>query len=96
MDNLLKKYPSHVPVMLTFGESMKKFLVPRELTFQEFMYNARCRMNKTISSNEAIFVHVNSNILPVMTATMEELYLQYVDEQDGILQLHGCVEKTYG
>lgn len=94
------KYPDRIPVISERNEKStsiadidkKKYLVPNDLTFGQFIYVIRKRIKLT--PDQAIFVFVN-NILPPAAALMSQIYNDYKDE-DGFLYVSYSGESTFG
>ena len=99
-----EKYPERIPVIVEKLESSKpsedlpdlekkKFLVPRNITFGQFLYIIRSRIQ--LSSEKALFVFVNNNVIPTTSDTLEIIYSKYKDE-DGFLYCGFSGESTFG
>ena len=97
--NILRKYRSHVPVIVDKDPKCslpdierQKFLVPSELTIGQFVYVVRKRIN--LQSADAIFLFVNRK-LPPPNATMGTLYGENRDE-DGFMYCIYSSDTAYG
>jgi len=72
----------------------KKFLVPKDIIFGQFLSIIRKRVN--ISSSTAIFTFVGDNqAMTVSSATMNQTYEENKDE-DGFLYVFYTGEDTFG
>ena len=98
-EKILKKYPDRIPCLVYNAKKSnlpklmkKKFLVPGELTIQQFLKVIRLRIK--IREDQALFLFVN-NILCKGTSTLSEAYAQHKGE-DGFLTFHLCEESTFG
>ena len=98
------KYPERIPVIVEKLKSSKsneelpdlekkKFLVPRNITFGQFLYIIRSRIQ--LSPEQALFVFVNNSIIPTTSDTLEIIYSKYKDE-DGFLYCGFSGESTLG
>lgn len=97
--NIIRKYRSHVPVIVDKDPKCKlpdierqKFLVPSELSIGQFVYVVRKRIN--LQPAEAIFLFVNRK-LPPPNATMGTLYSENKDE-DGFMYCTYSSDNAYG
>ena len=97
--NIIRKYRSHVPVIVDKDPKCslpdierQKFLVPSELTIGQFIYVVRKRIN--LQSADAIFLFVNRK-LPAPNATMGTLYAENHDE-DGFMYCTYSSDTAYG
>lgn len=98
-EKVLKKYPDKIPCLVYNAKksnlpelTKKKFLVPGELTIQQFLKVIRLRIK--IREDQALFLFVD-NILCKGTSTLSEAYAQHKGE-DGFLTFHLCEESTFG
>jgi GABA(A) receptor-associated protein len=105
------KYPSRVPVILeddVRGEQIRsprakrKFLVPRDMTFGDFIYTVRKKAK--LEPHKALFMFINKEsrngeslmqLLPPVTAHISTLYSEHRDP-DHFLYLVVCTENTFG
>ena len=99
-ENILKKYPNRIPVIVERSEKCKeindidknKFLVPNDLTMNQFIYVVRKRLK--LSSEKALFVFINDKIIP-NSRTLYEIY-QEEKEEDDFLYMNYASENTFG
>jgi GABA(A) receptor-associated protein len=94
-----EKFPGRIPVIVERGPKSQvplidknKFLVPGDLSVGQFIYIIRKRL--TLSPETALFIYI-SNVLPITSTLMKELYAQYKDN-DGFLYLLYTGENTFG
>jgi len=96
---LKNKYPSRLPVIVESkiqqGEFSKprNFLVPKDLTFGQFLYIIRKRMR--LHPSVTIFLFTNGNIIPPSCMSIASVYNQYVCT-DGFLYLYIAKESAFG
>ena len=93
------KYPDRIPVIVEKSPKSdvpdldkKKYLVPSDLTFGQFVYVIRKRVK--LSAEKAIFIFVN-NKLPPTASLMSTIYEENKDE-DGFLYVLYSGENTFG
>ena len=99
-ENILKKYPNRIPVIVERSEKCKeindidknKFLVPNDLTMNQFIYVIRKRLK--LSSEKALFVFINDKLMP-NSRTLYEIY-QEEKEEDDFLYMNYASENTFG
>ena len=99
-ENIRAKYPDRVPCIVErSGKSKnlpvldkKKYLVPNDLTFGQFIYVIRKRIN--IKSDQALFLFID-NTLPPSNCLMSSLYNEYKDAT-GFLMITYAAENTFG
>ena len=99
-ENILKKYPNRIPVIVERSEKCKeindidknKFLVPNDLTMNQFIYVIRKRLK--LSSEKALFVFINDKLMP-NSRTLHEIY-QEEKEEDDFLYMKYASENTFG
>jgi len=72
----------------------KKFLVPGDITVGQFILTA-IRKHLSLTSEKALFIFVNDNVIPQTAAQIKEVYDQYKDE-DGFLYITYAGENTFG
>ena len=78
---LLAKYPDRIPVLVdrrTMNDptiDKNKYLVPNDMTFSQFLYVIRKRLDKGkgLNANEALFYFVN-NQMPPQHMLLSEMY----------------------
>lgn len=93
------KYPDRIPVISEKNVKSsindidkKKYLVPNDLTFGQFIYVIRKRIK--LLPEQAIFVFVNNRQIPA-SELMSQVYAQYKDD-DGFLYVTYSGESTFG
>ena len=99
-ENILKKYPNRIPVIVEKSNRCKdindidksKFLVPNDLTMNQFIYVIRKRLK--LSAEKALFIFINNKILP-NSKTLNEIYQEEKDE-DNFLYMNYANENTFG
>jgi len=99
-ENILKKYPNRIPVIVERSKKCKeindidknKFLVPNDLTMNQFIYVVRKRLK--LSSEKALFVFINDKLMP-NSRTLYEIY-QEEKEEDDFLYMNYASENTFG
>ena len=99
-ENIIKKYPNRIPVIVERSEKCKeindidknKFLVPNDLTMNQFIYVVRKRLK--LSSEKALFVFINDKLMP-NSRTLYEIY-QEEKEEDDFLYMKYASENTFG
>lgn len=93
-------HPKKIPVIVERAQNSSqvpeidknKFLVPAELTFAEFLYLIRKRIDLT--NDQALFIYVNGT-LPATSSTFGSVYEESKDE-DGFLYVVYTGESTFG
>lgn len=98
--NILEKYPNRIPVIVDKSDKCKdlhdidknKYLVPDDLTFGQFVFVIRKRLNLT--SEKALFLFVNNTLIPSGNL-MKEVYDNNADK-DGFLYILYTSENTFG
>ena len=107
IEELLKKYPGRIPIIITsktikFKDSNNKnnsnFIIPSNITMAEFIIMIRKRVE--LYKEESIFVFVidkktKKDILAPASITMDSLYSQYKDD-NLILNLYFEKEAVFG
>ena len=99
-ENILKKYPNRIPVIVEKSNRCKdindidksKFLVPNDLTMNQFIYVIRKRLK--LSAEKALFIFVNNKIV-ANSKTLNEIYQEEKDE-DNFLYMNYANENTFG
>ena len=97
---IIEKYPDRIPIIVeksiksTLKDNIdkKKYLVPKTLSFSQFIYIIRKRIK--INESEALFVFVNNKIAP-SNLSIETIYNKSKDE-DGFLYVIYTNENTFG
>ena len=99
-ENILKKYPNRIPVIVEKSNRCKdindidksKFLVPNDLTMNQFIYVIRKRLK--LSAEKALFIFINNKIV-ANSKTLNEIYQEEKDE-DNFLYMNYANENTFG
>lgn len=98
-NRVLQKYPDRLPLICEKVSSSKieqidkkKYLVPRDLSFGQFIYVIRKRLR--LRSEKAIFIFVNG-IIPPCNAQINNYYFTNRD-RDGFLYLTYSSENVFG
>jgi hypothetical protein len=93
LEHLQNSFPDKVPVIVADSKSMKKFLVPRRISLNEFVFFYRQKMN--LQSKTAIFVEIKGQKYISFKVTFEELYRDFKND-DGLLYLQMIQEDSLG
>ena len=95
-----EKYPNRIPIIVEKHESSdvpvidkKKFLVPEDVTFGQFLYIIRNRMN--LPADKAMFLFIQGSFIPPVSANIQSSYEEFKDE-DGFLYCTYAGENTFG
>ena len=70
-NKILSKYPSRIPIIVEKSDNCelsdisKKYLVPKDLKLQQFVYIIRKRIH--IDSSKALFVTIDNSLSPALT-----------------------------
>lgn len=103
-----QKYSDRIPVIAEKYKKSnlpdiekKKYLLPDDLTVNQFQYVIRQRVK--LNSDQALFTYVvhektpgkPKTILPAVTRTMGEIYKEHADE-DGFLYMIYANDEVYG
>jgi GABA(A) receptor-associated protein len=99
-EKIVYKYDGRIPIIVERENTCKvlpeinknKFLVPSDLTMQQFHYVIRRRLE--LSASDAIYMFCNGAI-PSCSATLESIYEKYKDP-DGFLYIFYSGENTFG
>ena len=99
--HMREKYPDRVCIICEKSPKSgsvpdidkNKFLVPTTLTVGQFIFIVRKKIK--VEPSKAIFVFVESRILPPVSMTMIDLYAKHKHE-DGLLYLTYATENTFG
>ena len=77
-NKILIKYPSRIPIIIEKSDNCDlikinktKFLVPKDLTLQQFVFIIRKKIN--LDSSQALFVMVNNTLSPA-TLQLGDIY----------------------
>jgi GABA(A) receptor-associated protein len=96
---IIEKYPDRVPIIVEICDDStlknidkNKYLVPKDLTFSQFLYIIRKRIN--LNEAEALFLFINGKLVP-SNKSMNEVYEVDKDE-DGFLYVNYTNENTFG
>ncbi len=97
-NKILNKYPDRIPLLVSTNIDIEidrhKYLVPGDISLQQFSHIVRKRIN--LNSTEALFYYIgDEKVMPRFTDTMKELYNKY-KSKDGYLVLVIYKENTYG
>lgn len=93
---ILRKYESRIPIMVFSKDVILnrfKYLVPQDLTFSQFQYVVRQRLEK-LDESQALYFFCNNQLISP-NSTMSQLYDNFKDE-DGHLYINICKENTFG
>lgn len=98
---LLTHYPDRVPVIVGRAQTRNtpdidkhKFIVPREITFGNFMLDVRKHV-PTLYPSTGLLFFLSDNTLPQTSALMSTLYEKHKSD-DGFLYLTYSCESTFG
>ena len=68
-DKIMLKYPSRIPIIVEKGKGCefndidkKKYLVPKDMNMNQFIYVIRKRL--TLTSEKALFIFINNKLVP--------------------------------
>jgi len=96
---IIQKYSKRIPIIIEKNTGCllndidkKKYLVPDDLTMNQFMYIIRKRVK--VSNSQSIFFLINNKMCPSNTA-MRTIYDDNKDE-DGFLYIIYTSENTFG
>ena len=94
---VMEKYPDRLPIICDVSQQLPdldkhKYLVPRDLKSETFMFIIRKRMK--LEPEIALYFFVNEKTL-YCSSLMFDIYEKYKDE-DGFLYIHACAESTFG
>lgn len=94
-----QKYPDRIPIIVEKSYTSNitdidknKFLVPFDLTFGQFQYVIRKKIQ--LPSDKAMFMFVK-NIIPPTSSLISNIYESYADE-DSFLYIIYSGENTFG
>lgn len=94
-----EKYPERIPIIVEKNETSnvkeidkKKYLVPKDLSFSQFLFIVRKRIN--LNQSEALFLFVNNKLVP-SNKSIAEVYDKEQDK-DGFLYIIYNNENTFG
>jgi GABA(A) receptor-associated protein len=92
------KHPDRVPILVSLHEDCKisllksKYLVPKDLTYGQFLFVIRNKLN--LQSSKAIFIFFGEN-LPHQTMKIIDIYNDHKSD-DGFLRATLSEENTFG
>lgn len=96
----LKTYPDKVPVLVSRLKGStaqqienERLLVPHELTVAQLIFIIRRRLK--FPAEKALFLFVNGSI-PSGTQTIQNIYNQYKNTNDGFLRVAYTEENVFG
>ena len=96
---IMNKYPCRIPIIVEKSNTCnlqaivkKKYLVPKDLTMNQFIYVIRKRIK--LNSSESIFLMID-NRLCASNTSLDTIYEEYADE-DGFLYIIYTSENTFG
>ena len=96
---LLLNKPDYVPIYVYKDNTPdipdiknNKFLVPRLITYGQFINVVRNRIN--LLPTQSVFLHIG-NTIPISSNTIQDIYDEYKDEI-GVLRLTYSLENTFG
>ena len=96
---IMKKYPSRIPIVVEKYKSCtlndidkKKYLVPKELNMNSFIYVIRKRIK--LEPSESIFVMIDNQLCPSNTP-LNQVYETFANK-DGFLYITYTSENTFG
>lgn len=99
-NRVLAKFRDRIPIIVERAErselpeiDKKKYLVPHDLTFGQFMFVLRKRAK--LPSEKALFCYVGDCYLPPTASLIHTLYQQHKDK-DGFLYMRYAGENTFG
>jgi GABA(A) receptor-associated protein len=96
---IVLKYPTRIPIIVEKDDkcklnniNKKKYLVPRDMAMNQFIFIIRKRIN--LESSQSLFVMVGGR-LTSSNMTLGEIYENHKDE-DGFLYMIYTSENTFG
>ncbi len=96
-DRIISKNPERIPVIVEkiskeLNMQKTKFLVPTDLTLGQLQYVFRKSLK--LDSDKAIFIYINSSVIPQTSCLVTQLYDEY--KRDGFLKVSILTENTFG
>ena len=99
-DNVLSKYPERLPIILERAENCSdiepidknKFLVPKEITFGQFLFSIRKRLK--LLPSKSFFLYTD-DLLISNSENIASAYEKYKKE-DGFMYINYTSENTFG
>lgn len=99
-NRVISKFRDRIPVIVERAErsdlpeiDKKKYLVPCDLTFGQFMYVVRRRAK--LPPEKALFCYAGESFLPPTASLMSTVYQAHKDK-DGFLYMRYTGENTFG
>ena len=96
---IIEKYPDRVPIIVEICDDStlknidkNKYLVPKDLTFSQFLYIIRKRIK--LDKSQSIFLMVNDTVCPSNTP-ISVVYDEHKNK-DGFLYIIYASENTFG
>ena len=96
---IMTKYPSRIPIVvekcnrcLLNDIDKKKYLVPKDLNMNQFIYIIRKRIKLT--SSESLFLMIDNQLCP-SNKSLSEIY-ENMANKDGFLYVTYTSENTFG
>lgn len=100
--NILEKFPDRIPIICQKhtrcgidipNVDKIKYLVPKDLTFGQFLYVIRKRIK--LAPEQAIFLSTKTNEMPASTLCISTLYNTH-KSNDNFMYLYYMGENTFG
>ena len=98
-NKIILKHPTRIPIIVEKHKSCefqeinkKKYLVPKDMTMNQFIYIIRKRID--LQSSQSLFVTVNNNLAPT-NRLLGDIYEDNANE-DGFLYMIYTSENTFG
>jgi GABA(A) receptor-associated protein len=98
-DKITKKYPNRIPIIIEKVDKCllndidkTKYLVPKDLNMNQFIYIIRKRIK--LDNSQSIFFIVGNNVCP-SNVPLSSIYEEHKDE-DGFLYIVYTSENTFG
>ena len=95
-----EKYVNIIPTIIEYSGPISitklgkvKFLVNKDMTIGQLLYNIRKQIN--LNPTQALFLFVNNNMIPCGSRKLGELYREYADD-DGFLYITYSMGNTFG
>jgi GABA(A) receptor-associated protein len=98
---IIQKYPDRIPIICERSDTerslpeldRKKYLTPSSLTFAEFQFVIRKRID--LKSDQALYCFVGETALVPVGRTLSDIYNEFKNE-DGFLYVVYASESTFG
>ncbi|KAH3765818.1 autophagy protein 8b [Pelomyxa schiedti] len=99
-----EKYPGKIPVIVERLQGAKapemkkkKFLSPGDITVSKFLEEVRKQFQEAPAHNQTIiFMYANNTMLPNSASTMDQVYQDHRDEEDGLLYILYTGDNMFG